>query len=219
VTRRVPRLATLVALALLATACHGGGDQASTTTKASGTSTTSTSTATSTSAAPTTSSSTTLASTPPPTGPCGRDNEPDTGVKLGAPADTLLLTSVTVRATQRCTDEVVFGFAASPQEPPGVTISIVQPPFTLAGSGAPVSVAGQRFYKVQFEPASTFDFTSGHPSYTGPTNIVPKGTSHVRQIVNTVAFEGVVTWIIGVGAEDEFVFTGSAAPPSFTLTF
>ena len=79
---------------------------------------------------------------------------------------------------------------------------------------------GERaFYKVQFEPASTFDFTSGHATYTGPTNIVPKGTHHVLQAVNTVAFEGVVTWIIGVGPDDEFVFGGSATPPSLSLTF
>jgi hypothetical protein len=214
VTHRARRLVAFAALALLATSCHGGSVKASTTTRSSASST-----STSTTVAPTTSSSTTLPSTPPPTGPCGRDNEPDTGVKFGAPADTLLLTSVTVRATARCTDEVVFRFAATPQEPPGVTISIVKPPFTLAGSGAPVTVAGQRFYKVQFEPASTFDFTNEHPSYTGPTNIVPTGTSHVRQIVNTVAFEGVVTWIIGVGADDEFLFAGSATPPSLTLTF
>jgi hypothetical protein len=173
----------------------------------------------STSVAPATTSSTTPPSTTPPTGPCGRADEPDKGIQLGPSADSLLLTSVTVRATARCTDEVVFAFAATPQEPPGVTVSIVQPPFTLGGSGAPVTVAGQRFYKVQFEPASTFDFTSGHPSYTGPTNIVPTGTSHVRQVVNTVAFEGVVTWIIGVGADDEFVFKASATPPSLTLTF
>ena len=171
--------------------------------------------------APTTSSSTTVASTPPPTGPCGADNEPLKAlqVKPLAGGKTSLLTSVTVRATARCTDEVVFAFASGSPVPVPVTISIVQPPFTLFGSGAPVTIAGQRFYKVQFEPASTFDFTSGHPTYTGPTNIVPNGTHHVLQVVNTVAFEGVVTWIIGVGADDEFVFGGSATPPSLNLTF
>ena len=218
-TSRAPCLVAFVALALLATACRGGSDNASTTTKSTGSST-STSTS-STGPASTTSSSTSVTSTPPPTGPCGADNEPLTSFQIGAPAGakTSLLTSVTVRATARCTDEVVFAFAAGSPLPVPVTISIVKPPFTLAGSGAPVAIAGQRFYKVQFQPASTFDFTSGHPSYTGPTNIVPTGTSHVRQVVNTVAFEGVVTWIIGVGADDEFVFGGSATPPSLKLTF
>jgi hypothetical protein len=218
VTSRAPCLVAFVALAVLATACHGGSDKASTTTRSSGSSP---STTTSTSVTPTSSSSTTVASTPPPTGPCGADNEPLTSFQVGptAGSKTSLLTSVTVRATARCTDEVVFAFATGSPVPVPVTISIVHPPFTLAGSGAPVTIAGQRFYKVQFQPASTFDFTSGHPSYSGPTNIVPKGTSHVRQVVNTVAFEGVVTWIIGVGADDEFSFGGSATPPSIDLKF
>jgi hypothetical protein len=217
VTRPVPRLVAFVVLTLLAAACHGGSGKASTTTRSTGSSTSTSSTT----VAPTTSTSTTSASTPPPTGPCGADNEPLKALQVNPPdaAKTSLLTSVTVRATARCTDEVVFAFAAGAPVPVPVTISIVQPPFTLAGSGAPVTIAGQRFYKVQFEPAATFDFTSGHPTYTGPTNIVPTGTHHVLQVVNTVAFEGVVTWIIGVGADDEFVFGGSATPPSLTLTF
>jgi hypothetical protein len=220
VIRRVPLLVAFVVVALLATACSSGSDKASTTTRSSATSS-STSTSTTTSVAPTTSSSTTPASTPPATGPCGADNEPLKAMQID-PTDaskTSLLTSVTVRASARCTDEVVFAFATGSPVPVPVTISIVQPPFTLGGSGTPVKVAGQRFYKVQFEPASTFDFTSGHATYTGPTNIVPTGTSHVRQVVNTVAFEGVVTWIIGVGADDEFLFAGSAVPPGLTLTF
>jgi hypothetical protein len=220
VNRRAPSLVAFVALALVATACSGASDKASSTTRSSGTSS-STTTSTTTSVAPTTTSSTTQASTPPATGPCGADNEPLKSMQIGptSSAKTSLLTSVTVRATARCTDEVVFAFAAGSPVPVPVTISIVKPPFTLAGSGAAVKVAGQRFYKVQFEPASTFDFTSGHASYTGPTNIVPTGTSHVLQVVNTVAFEGVVTWIIGVGPDDEFLFGGSATPPSLTLTF
>jgi hypothetical protein len=219
--RRCRRLVAFVALAVLTTACHSGRDTASTTTRSTGSSTSTTlSTTTSTSVAPTSSSST-LAPIPPPTGPCGADNEPLNAFQIGSSgADkTSRLTSVTVRATARCTDEVVFAFAQGSPVPVPVTISIVKPPFTLAGSGATVTVAGERFYKVQFEPASTFDFTSGRPSYTGPANIVAQGTSHVRQMVNTVAFEGVVTWIIGVGAEDQFLFTGAAVPPSLTLKF
>jgi hypothetical protein len=114
---------------------------------------------------------------------------------------------------------VVFTFAPLVGEAPGVRVTIVDPPFTLAGSGAGVTVAGQRFYKVSFEPASTFDFTSGHPSYPGPSSIVPVGTAHVRELVETDAFEGVVTWIIGVGANDQFMFTENASPPQLTLTF
>jgi hypothetical protein len=136
---------------------------------------------------------------------------------MGAPSETLLLTAVSVRHPQRCTDDVVFGFSGS--SPPGVMVKIVSPPFTLAGSGAAVTVAGARFYQVRFEPASTFDFESGHDTYTGPTSIVPPGASHVRQLVETDSFEGVVTWIIGVGANDQFVFKATAAPPSLTLTF
>jgi hypothetical protein len=217
VTHRAPPLVALAALSVLLPACHGGGGNASSTTKAGATSS---STSSTTSVSPTTSTSTTVATTAaPPTAPCGPARQADKGATVGAPSETLLLTAVTVRHTARCTDEVVFGFAASGSSPPGVTVKIVHPPFTLAGSGAAVTVAGQRFYEVQFQPASTFDFEAGHASYTGPSSIVATGTSHVRQVVNTDAFEGVVTWIVGVGADDQFVFKETASPPSLTLTF
>lgn len=136
----------------------------------------------------------------------------------GPGSTTLLLTAVTVRRTARCTDTVVFSFSGATQSP-GVHVSIAQPPFTLAGSGATVTVRGDRFYKVQFEPASTFDLGTGRPSYTGSTNITPTGTAHVRQLVETDSFEGVVTWIIGVGAGDQFFPVVAPSPPSLTLTF
>jgi hypothetical protein len=112
----------------------------------------------------------------------------------------------------------VFTFTGA-VEAPGVRVSLATPPFTLAGSGVAVTVRGDRFYKVQFEPASTFDLGSGRPSYTGSTNFAAPGATHVRQLVETDSFEGVVTWIIGVGAGDRFLPAVTSSSPSLTLTF
>lgn len=213
VTNRVMPM-VVVAFALMAAACHGG-DKTTTTTAARS----STSVSPLTDPASTTSASTTSPTTSPSTAPCGPDGQPLNGLGMGAPSEPMLLTAVTARATARCTDEVVFSFSPSVAQNPGVHVKLVKPPFTLQGSGASVTVAGARFYEVTFEPASTFDVLAGHASYTGPTNIVPVGTSHVRQMVETDAFEGVVTWIIGVGAGDEFLAAASPSPPSLTLTF
>jgi hypothetical protein len=100
-----------------------------------------------------------------------------------------------------------------------VTVKIVQPPFTRVESGAPLAIGGQRFYQVEFEPAATFDFTTGRSTYSGATSLVLPGAAHVVQVVETAAAEGVVTWIIGVHAGDEFVPTVAVSPPSLTLTF
>jgi hypothetical protein len=130
----------------------------------------------------------------------------------------MLLTAVTVGATARCTDVVAFTFRSSSAHAPGVRVSMVNPPFTQAGSGERVTVAGETFFAVRFEPASAFDVESGQPSYTGPKSIVGSG-SQVRAVVNTEAFEGVVTWIVGVRAGDGFSYTTKSSPPSLILTF
>jgi hypothetical protein len=130
----------------------------------------------------------------------------------------MLLTAVTVRATARCTDEVAFRFRSSVPNAPGVRVSMVHPPFIRAGSGAQVTVAGETFFQVRFEPAATFDIDSGQPTYSGPTSIVGTGTQ-VRAVVNTDAFEGVVTWIVGVRAGDGFRFGLASSPPSLVLRF
>jgi hypothetical protein len=204
----------LLALTVFTTGCHGGAKHAASTTTSRPASTT-TSSATSTTSVSTTAPTSTSTTSP---GPCGPASGPDTSFSVGAPSNTLLLKTLTVAPTARCTDKVVFTFA-SPATVPGVHVSQVSPPFTSAGDGRRVTIAGERFYAVRFEPASTFDLGSGKPTYAGPTSIVPVGTSHVRQVVETDAFEGVVTWVIGVGTGDQFLAVASASPPSLTLTF
>jgi len=130
----------------------------------------------------------------------------------------MLLTAVTTRHVAPCTDSIVFTFASSVSSPPGVQVSLVTPPFTGV-DGRPRPVRGERFYRVQFEPASTFDFQTGKPSYTGSTDFTFIGAAHIVQIVETDAFEGVVTWIIGVHSGDQFVAVTTSSPPSLALTF
>jgi hypothetical protein len=99
-----------------------------------------------------------------------------------------------------------------------VRIKQMTPPFVQRGSGAPVTVAGDSFFEVRFEPADTYDVVAGQPSYTGPKSIAGTG-SQVRAVVLTEAFEGVVTWIVGVRAGDGFSYTIASSPPSLVLTF
>jgi hypothetical protein len=75
----------------------------------------------------------------------------------------------------------------------------------MDGSGAPVTVNGSAFVRVRCEPAYGYDFATGQPTYTGPKQITATGTKHVRQLVETGDFEGVLNWIIGLDAQRPFV--------------
>ncbi len=213
------RVAFVLACGLAVGACHGGSRNAAPTTTRRPTST-------ATSVAPTTSAptTTTIASNPSTAvttttapSPCA----PTTGQSTltgAAPGDVMLLTAVQVRATAHCADAVTFTFRSAAAVRPGVRVMAVHPPF-LAASGKAIAVAGSAFYEVRFEPADTFDFTTGKPTYTGPGRITPTATSHVREVVNTEAFEGVVTWIVGVASGDRFRAELTSTPPALRLVF
>jgi hypothetical protein len=134
----------------------------------------------------------------------------------GLGADMLLLTGVEITSPQRCTDEVVFRFRSATASAPGISVSYQEPPFFEDGSGQPVSVAGRAFLVVRFEPATTFDFVAGEVTYDGPQQIVPTGTAHVREARMTGAFEGVVSWLIGLDAARPFTVT--AGPDIAAIT-
>ena len=65
------------------------------------------------------------------------------------------------------------------------------------------------------KPAYGYDFETGKTTYTGPKRITPPGTYHVREVVETGDFEGVLNWVIGLDAQRAFAFTaGGHADPS-----
>jgi hypothetical protein len=114
-----------------------------------------------------------------------------------APSDRL--TQVTVE-TGIGVDKVVFTFGPSTGIPSGTKptgeLKPTAPPFSLAGSGAQVDVAGHRFIAVTFRGMAIAD-EQGNPSYTGPDDIKPNALA-VRELRLVDDFEGVVTWIVGV---------------------
>ncbi len=97
-------------------------------------------------------------------------------------------------------DRIVFTFGSSTGIPSGTDptgeLKPTTPPFSLAGSGAQVDVAGHRFIAVTFRGMAIAD-EQGNPSYTGPDDIKPTALA-VRELRLVDDFEGVVTWIVGV---------------------
>jgi hypothetical protein len=190
-------------LCLLAACSSDGSDKPATTTEPSTTVTTTT--------VPESTTSTTGAVTTTTT-PC-RPLGATTPVTTASTGSAALLRAVKV-AGERCDDRVTFDFTTQANAPPKCTISYVQPPFTMDGSGAPVTVAGSAFVRVRCEPAYGYDFETGQTTYTGPKRITATGTHHVRELVETGDFEGVLTWIIGLDAQRPFTAaaTGVAGP-------
>ena len=172
---------------------------------------------TTTRASSTTTSTTPPAATPPPTpvetttpAPC-----PNTGTSEArlttAAQPAALLTEVAV-ANVDCRDNVTFTFKKAGSAVPSCKVEYQPGPFTKDGSGAPVTVAGTAFVSVRCEPASGYDFESGTTTYTGPKQITPSLTRHVREVVETGDFEGVLNWVIGLDAKRSFAITAGGTP-------
>jgi hypothetical protein len=200
----VRRIAGLLAAALcLAAACSSNGSG-----KAGGGTSTTTTPSTSSTVATTTSTAPVTTTTAACHG-IG-STEP---VTTATTATTALLRAVGVEGS-RCADRVTFDFTTNANAPPKCTIAYDQPPFTMDGSGAPVTVAGSAFVRVRCESAYGYDFSSGQTTYTGPKHIAPTGTQHVAGLVETGDFEGVLTWIIGLDVQRPFAAsTATVAGP------
>jgi hypothetical protein len=113
----------------------------------------------------------------------------------------------------RCADRVTFDFTTKANAPPKCTIVYTAPPFSMDGSGAPVTVDGSAFIRLRCEPAYGYDFAGGGgPTYTGPKQITPTGTQHVKELVQTGDFEGVLTWVIGLDGERPFSAATATVP-------
>ena len=106
---------------------------------------------------------------------------------------------------------MIFDYTGKGTDLPGYTISYGAPPFTQDGSGAPVSVAGGAFIVVKVQPGYGYDFETGTATYNGPKTISVTG-NHVRQVVETGDFEGVLTWVIGLDSKQPFVVQATGTP-------
>lgn len=123
-----------------------------------------------------------------------------------------LLTNVAV-TNVACRDSVTFTFRKNGVAAPSCTVEYQPGPFTQDGSGAPVAVGGTAFVVVRCEPAYGYDFeNAGTPTYTGSKRIAGSGTKHVREVVSTGDFEGVISWVIGLDGQRAFGIASGGTP-------
>jgi hypothetical protein len=199
-------------MALVLASCGGGSGKssssteptASTTVTTGAPQTTTASTATTTTTVPDFATTTTAAPCPNAAG----STAPVTTGKRQVPA---LLNSVGVTSAL-CVDLVRLGFTTKADAAPSCTVSYQNGPFTADASGAAVSVAGNAFVVVKCAPAYGYDFDTGTPTYTGAARITANGTRFVRELVETGDFEGVLTWVIGLGEKRPFRVVAAAMP-------
>lgn len=130
-----------------------------------------------------------------------------------------LLTAVRIAAAG-CTDTVTFDFRpAGPAAEPPYALEYRSPPFAQAGSGAPVTVPGNAFLVIRFQPAwiADIDAPGSPPTYTGPQQITASGTSYVRGMALFDAYEGVVGWIIGLDGQRPVRVDETASPARLVI--
>ena len=180
------------------------------------TGTTPVSSAPSTTHAATTSTSTSVATST--SEPC--PNTGSTGPRATASSQpAALLTGVAV-TNAACRDRVTFTFKTSGSAVPSCKVEYRPGPFSQDGSGKPIAVPGAAFVAVRCELAYGYDFQSGTTTYTGPKRITPIGTQHVRAVVETGDFEGVLNWVIGLDEQRSFSISASGTPTrQLVITF
>jgi hypothetical protein len=108
---------------------------------------------------------------------------------------------------------VIFSFILKGQGEPSCGVAYDSGPFSDDASGATVKVRGAAFLVLRCSPAYGHDFESGRTTYTGPKDVIPAGTRHLREIVETGDFEGVVTWVVGLDARRPFRMASTTIPP------
>lgn len=203
-------------LVFVLSACGSDKKAATPSTTTSPVSAATTATTTTTTTAPVTSTSSMITTTT--RGAC-----PDTGTTGAASTrqaqPAALLTKVGV-TTVACRDSVTFTFKQSGSAAPSCKIGYKPGPFTQDGSGQPVAVGGTAFVTVRCEPAYGYDFSTGNPTYTGPKSIKPMGAKHVREVVETGDFEGVLNWVIGLDVKRGYgIASGGVPVRQLTITF
>jgi hypothetical protein len=96
-------------------------------------------------------------------------------------------------------DRLVFTFGSRPPEAvaqPVVGIVFAEPPFSMAGSGQPVAVFGDRFLEVRMD-GMVVARPNGDPVFKGERDLRLAGGT-IPEAVMVDESEGVVTWIVGL---------------------
>jgi hypothetical protein len=203
---------SLSCLVFVLGACGSAKKEVSTSTSTTPASSVATSTTRATSTSTSLSVATTTSEACPNTG--------STGPRATATAQpAALLTKVAV-TNAGCRDSVTFTFKTSGSAVPSCKVEYRPGPFSQDGSGKSVAVAGAAFVSVRCEPAYGYDFASGTTTYTGPKRVMPTGTRHVREVVETGDFEAVLNWVIGLDGPRSFGITAGGVPTrQLVITF
>jgi hypothetical protein len=143
--------------------------------------------------------------------PCQPLPIPTTPVTSPTAAQSSLLTNVQ-ELGDGCVDHVIFDFTGKGTDPPGYSVTYGTAPFVGDASGAPIAVAGNAFVVVKVRPGYGFDFVTGKQTYSGPKSVSVGHTNHVRAIVETGDFEGVLTWVIGLDSKRSFSVQATGTP-------
>lgn len=134
-------------------------------------------------------------------------------VSVPGQGETALLVGVRA-AAQNGFDRVTFEFA---NHLPGYAVQYVERPILQDGSGTEVAVDGGATLAVQMRPASSYDLSAGGgPTYTGPKRIRP-ATSTVVEVVQVGDFEGILSWVAGVGKKAGFKVSTLGSPPRLVV--
>jgi len=112
------------------------------------------------------------------------------------PSDRLTNVTVTPGATSDRLD-FVFGDSSlpGPVTPPMGSLENARPPYTQAGSGAPIAMTGDSVVQLRFTGMSLQN-DAGEEMFTGPTELTPNLPA-LRKAVQFDASEGTIGWYIG----------------------
>jgi len=188
-------LLLIVALALAAGACNGGGDEPSATATPAGTATS------------TPSSETPGATEPGPTeSPFEGSQDPVSGTlgNLGTPPPVAQLVDVRV-GEHADFDRIVFEFSDVGTD---YTVDYVNDP-TYCGSGEPVELGGEAFLQITLTPAQAHD--DAGQSTIGALELSP-GYGAIIAAIQSCDCEGYVTWVVALPARLDFRGTGLGGP-------
>jgi hypothetical protein len=143
--------------------------------------------------------------------PCQPLPVPTTPVTSPTTSQSSFLTNVQ-ELGDGCVDHVIFDFTGKGTDPPGYSLTYGTAPFVGDASGAPIAVAGNAFVVVKVKPGYGYDFATGKQTYNGPKSVPVGHTNHVRAIVETGDFEGVLTWVIGLDTKRAFSVQATGTP-------
>ncbi len=149
-----------------------------------------------------------------PSSPAQAGDCPITTEAGALPSDRLVSVDVSSGAGF---DRIVFGFAersAAPTDPRG-TLRAATPPFIEDGRGEPVAVDGRRFVELRFDGMLLAD-EDGRAVYEGERELRP-GLPAVEHAVSTGAFEGVITWIVGLNGSGCVTLTSDQVARTVTV--